>query len=240
MRRSDTPVAWLITATRRNNAVSSSAQQITRREILKRGAIVGGTVLWVTPVVQTLGMGRAFAATPSDTCVESFAVSAFGDWAATQGTRRDGTSVLAERSYIDNALGACDKVAPAGQQPFYSLGFHGSVILELGTPYYVGKGGQLLTIETTYGPWPLEQALVSVAGSSGGPWYDVGTAKNTLYPALAQDIDALSPGTIPANLIVTHVRIQDTSSWNAHDAYLESDFFDINCVHITCGATNGN
>lgn len=42
---------------------------VTRRDLLKRGAAVGGTVLWVAPLVQTLGMGRAFATdTSGDPC----------------------------------------------------------------------------------------------------------------------------------------------------------------------------
>lgn len=46
-----------------------SHESATRREILKRGAVVGGGVLWVTPVVQTLGMGSAYAAPVSgSTC----------------------------------------------------------------------------------------------------------------------------------------------------------------------------
>ena len=40
-------------------------QGITRRDLLKRGAALGGAVVWATPVVQTLGMGRAFAQTAS-------------------------------------------------------------------------------------------------------------------------------------------------------------------------------
>lgn len=42
------------------------SQGISRRDLLKRGAALGGAVVWATPVVQTLGMGRAFAqsATP--------------------------------------------------------------------------------------------------------------------------------------------------------------------------------
>ncbi len=49
--------------------MGDSHELVTRREILKRGAIVGGGVLWVTPVVQTLGMGRAYAAaTSGDGC----------------------------------------------------------------------------------------------------------------------------------------------------------------------------
>ncbi len=40
-------------------------QGITRRDLLRRGAVLGGAVVWTTPVVQTLGMGRAFAQTAS-------------------------------------------------------------------------------------------------------------------------------------------------------------------------------
>jgi len=42
-------------------------QGITRRDLLRRGAVLGGAVVWTTPVVQTLGMGRAFAQTASPT-----------------------------------------------------------------------------------------------------------------------------------------------------------------------------
>lgn len=41
------------------------SQGITRRDLLRRGAVLGGAVVWTTPVVQTLGMGRAFASTAS-------------------------------------------------------------------------------------------------------------------------------------------------------------------------------
>lgn len=40
-------------------------QGISRRDLLRRGAVLGGAVIWTTPVVQTLGMGRAFAQTAS-------------------------------------------------------------------------------------------------------------------------------------------------------------------------------
>jgi len=42
---------------------------ISRREILKRGAMVGSCVLWGTPTVRMLGMGSAYAAPVSgDAC----------------------------------------------------------------------------------------------------------------------------------------------------------------------------
>ena len=42
-----------------------TSQGISRRDLLRRGAALGGAVVWMTPVVQTLGMGRAFAQTAS-------------------------------------------------------------------------------------------------------------------------------------------------------------------------------
>lgn len=41
---------------------------LTRRDALKRGAKLGGAVLWMTPVVQAIGMRPAFAQTTSPTC----------------------------------------------------------------------------------------------------------------------------------------------------------------------------
>ena len=39
----------------------SPSQGITRRDLLKKGAVLGGVVVWVTPIVQSVGMDRAFA-----------------------------------------------------------------------------------------------------------------------------------------------------------------------------------
>lgn len=41
----------------------------SRRELLKRGAVVGGLALWTTPLVQTYRMTRAFAADTSSNCL---------------------------------------------------------------------------------------------------------------------------------------------------------------------------
>ena len=43
----------------------NQGEGISRRDLLRKGAVLGGAVVWVTPVVQTLGMGRAFAQTAS-------------------------------------------------------------------------------------------------------------------------------------------------------------------------------
>ena len=47
----------------------SQNKTMTRREALKRGAVITGTLVWATPVVQAVGMGRAFAREPSPGCI---------------------------------------------------------------------------------------------------------------------------------------------------------------------------
>jgi hypothetical protein len=39
--------------------------RLSRREALRRGAIVGGSLLWTTPALQTLRMSKAYAQQPS-------------------------------------------------------------------------------------------------------------------------------------------------------------------------------
>ena len=41
-------------------------QQVTRREMLKRGAATGVAIAWATPVVQSISMSKAFAQTVSE------------------------------------------------------------------------------------------------------------------------------------------------------------------------------
>ena len=45
----------------------NKGEGISRRDLLRKGAVLGGAVAWATPVVQTLSMGRAFAQTASPT-----------------------------------------------------------------------------------------------------------------------------------------------------------------------------
>lgn len=47
---------------------NEASNSISRRELLKRGAIVGGMALWATPVVQTVGMSAAYAQDVSPSC----------------------------------------------------------------------------------------------------------------------------------------------------------------------------
>ncbi len=50
------------------DSMNTSDTSITRRQLLKRGAAIGGAVLWATPVVQVVGMGKAYAQDVSPNC----------------------------------------------------------------------------------------------------------------------------------------------------------------------------
>ena len=50
----------------------NQGEGISRRDLLRKGAVLGGAVVWVTPAVQTLGMGRAFAQTASPVTAISY------------------------------------------------------------------------------------------------------------------------------------------------------------------------
>ena len=41
---------------------------VSRRDFLKRGAVLGGAIAWATPLVQTIGMRSALAQTASPAC----------------------------------------------------------------------------------------------------------------------------------------------------------------------------
>lgn len=47
---------------------SNSMGGITRREALRRGALLGGALAWATPIVQVVGMKPALAQTVSPAC----------------------------------------------------------------------------------------------------------------------------------------------------------------------------
>lgn len=49
---------------------------LTRREVLKSGAALGGALVWGAPIVQVIGMRPALAATPSPTCPNLYCVKA--------------------------------------------------------------------------------------------------------------------------------------------------------------------
>lgn len=142
------------------------SEGLTRRDIIKKGAILGGTVMWVTPVVQTVGMSRALAQEPSDTCIpDNWAVEMVVNQ---QGTRFDGSPVLPERSNPANIEG--------NTTAFFSLGFRkdgdtflsegGSIRVRLAQPAYRHTGAEVVVVEATGGTYPLEKAEVWVSSTN--------------------------------------------------------------------------
>jgi len=210
--------------------MSETPNQISRREILKRGAVVGGAVLWVTPVVQTLGMGQAFAQTPSQVCTPTHAdqVGFYGP-----GLTLGGGSIPSDRNDPSKALGPRDT-------EFVSLGFGGVLIVRLAERYYRGNSGSAIVVETTKGlpAYPLEKADVYVSENTSSPtptssWHKIGQATNN-QPGLDPErteipLDSVLPP--PPNL--RWVMLVDTTNKSDHTDS-RADGFDVNSVGISC------
>ena len=90
-----------------------------------------------------------------------------GPWAdevvtTSQGVRKDGSPVNADRSDSSQALGVAEDTDVDGT--FYSLGFpSGSMTLKFTNPIYNGSGADLKIIESTRMPYELETANVEVS-----------------------------------------------------------------------------
>ena len=196
-------------------------QGLTRREMIKRGALLGGTVMWVTPVVQAVGMSRALAAAPSPACTPQWATSVT---AFDQGLRKDGSAVLPERSEEDNALG--DPSTPGlTSVNFVSLGFGGTITVRFDTAVSTTEA-DVLVVETTNGVYPLETASVEVS-EDGTTFFPAGTATNQPSSTSTIDLD-----TVVAITAVQYVRITDTTTAALHSN--DADAFDVNAVGISC------
>lgn len=67
---------------------------LSRRDFLKRGAILGGAVVWATPIVQVVGMRPALAQTTSPVCDQIYAIKINNGACDNGGT--DGTPIGGE------------------------------------------------------------------------------------------------------------------------------------------------
>lgn len=64
---------------------------VSRRDLIRRGAIVGGTLLWAAPVIQSINAGVARAAGASNACATCYC-----RW------RRNNNSFIADKCYTVN------------------------------------------------------------------------------------------------------------------------------------------
>ena len=200
---------------------------LTRRELIRKGAIFGGTLMWVTPVVQTVGMSRAVAQEVSRICVEQYAASVVR---SAIGTRRDGSDVLANRSVPANAVG--------NTADFFSLGFKlpghppgGSLTLAFAERAYRASGAEVVVVETTgttNPPYPQELADVYLSEDDVTYVY-AGTASNA---GTGQSVI-----NIPNSLdFVQYVRVVEATPLENFPVpqYNDADGFDVRAVRIAC------
>jgi hypothetical protein len=195
---------------------------VTRREMIKKGAIFGGTLMWATPVVQSVGVSRALAQTPSDECIEQWASS----WISyVPGNQKNDAAVPPARTNPNNALGSPGEPAEnVGEEPFVSLGFGGTLTVRFAERAYRITGSEVVVVETTNSPYPLEVATVEVS-PDGVAWEPVGSADNSPSTTTI-DISGISFA------YIQYVRLTDTTNAAIHND--TADGFDVNAVGIGC------
>ena len=172
-----------------------------------------------------------FRCNPPIACIEGFASSASDNH---QGTRKDASAVLANRSVPSAMFGApqtsgavSDVGFPAGS--FFSLGFtNGNIVLGFTNPFFPNpSGADLQVFEVTGGAYPDEKVKVEVGPTSAGPW--------TLVSASAtRDEDLELPGSV---LSAQFVRLTDVSDISLFQN--DADAYDVDAVKVLCTTKGG-
>ncbi len=148
-----------------------------------------------------------------------------------QGTNKDGSPVLANRSDPSKALGPAESAGAAFDDPtsltgtFYSLGFNlqgdgGWLTVKLGTPVTDTAGPDLQVFETTYGPpYPDEKARVEVSTNTT-TWTSLGVVTKD------GSVDLAGSGVTTAN----YVRITDLTDKTLHEP--SADAYDLDAIKV--------
>lgn len=164
-------------------------------------------------------------------CSELGEVWAVSVASSSQGTRKDGTSVLPERSNPDDVLGIPDGVgSPASG--FFSLGFGGQIVIEFADFVQNGTGDDLSFHEITNGrnTYPLEKVKVEVSADSS-TWFEIGQATSEPGGDGVTLLDIASNAQAPSS--VKFVRITDTTDSAIHSN--DADGFDLDAVDAKYG-----
>lgn len=156
-------------------------------------------------------------------CVENYASGYINN---NQGTRKDGSAVLANRSdpsfgFVPQTIGAdADAGFPAGS--FFSLGFGGNITYTFPSPIVDSPGSDLRIWETTGGVYPDEKLKVEVS-QDGSTWYVIpGGAIRDEY------IDISSSPLDYAN----YLKLTDTSDINLFEN--TADGYDLDGISTVC------
>ena len=157
----------------------------------------------------------------------------------TQGDRRDGSDVLAERSDPTLALGPAQTTgvqndsSPTG---FVSLGFGGEIVLKFPNGIDDGPGDDIRIYEATGGSnYPVESLLVEVSGD-GVDWTTITVSPNEIEYDGTVEIDLNGVQT------ARFVRLTDTSDPADFPTRPEADGYDLDAVeaiHCDDAETDG-
>ncbi|HCS78956.1 TPA: hypothetical protein DIV55_04410 [Patescibacteria group bacterium] len=160
-------------------------------------------------------------------CVETYASTASHN---NQGTRKNGSAVLANRSVPSAMFGPpqtsgapSDVGFPAGS--FFSLGFtNGNIVVGFANPFFPNpSGADLQVFEVTGGVYPDEKVKVEVSSSNSGPW--------TLVSAAAtRDEDLELPGSVASAQFVQLTDVSDITLFEP-----TADAYDVDAVKAGCG-----
>lgn len=148
-----------------------------------------------------------------------------------QGSRKDGSDVLANRSDMGTALGAAETSGANSDSPvitgsFYALGFGGSIIVKFNNVVSDGSGDDLKIFEVTGGAYPDESAEVAVS-QDGENFVVLGTATRDR----SFDLDSVD---LPW---IMFVKITDTSDIGLFPN--DADGFDLDAIealHCACAS----
>lgn len=89
-----------------------SEHDVSRRDFLKRGALLGGALVWATPVVQVVGMNPALAQVPSPACNVWYAVKIERG----NGTCEPGFTLIPASPSTSN-VGCCQDITGSANPP---------------------------------------------------------------------------------------------------------------------------
>ena len=137
-----------------------------------------------------------------------------------QGLKKNGGQVDAERSDSDNALEYEDG---RNVSNFFSLGFDGWMTFEFECPIANGEGNDIKVIEDIWGRYPLEKAEVYIS-EDGENWVYLGEADNTN----AESIHTTNEFDLDGLMSVRYIKVVDTTDPAIHNG--NADGYDFNAI----------
>lgn len=174
-----------------------------------------------------------FLCEPEETiaCVPGFATDVVS---SAQGTRKDGSGILADRTDPNDALGAPQSAGLASDTPvvagsFFALGFGpnntpgGNIVLSFDNPIVDQAGFDFRVFEVTGGTYPDEKIMVE-ASQDGSTWHLVSAS------ATRDAFFDLDDTPLPW---ASHLRITDVSDKSIFPT--DADAYDLDGVQTFCG-----